>query len=62
MTKIIPNMNDAELQEYINEISNQIDEDGYEHPDLADALMEQDIRAECAADPRVAQALGRIYS
>lgn len=40
-------------------LENECTDDGYEPDDLAGALDERQIRAECARDPRVAQALGR---
>ncbi len=52
-------MDDAALDNYIANLEQQITGDGYEPDELQGALEERQIRAECASDSRVAQALGR---
>jgi len=55
-------MSDTELDNYISELELAIMLDAEEPDELAMALEESDLRASCARDSRVAQALGRDYS
>lgn len=52
-------LSDIALDDYITVLENQCTDDGDEPEELAGALDERQIRAECARDSRVAQALGR---
>jgi len=52
-------LNDRDLDRFITRLENECTSDGYEPEELAGALEERQIRAECASDLRVAQALGR---